>query len=100
MSLRILDINKSLNRTNKYQLKDPHLVQLYNRYATYNGSNPYETSGIMTLIQHLESHYGTWIPTGGMIQISKSITSLLRKKGVKEPIKPLSKSEIGLMSLT
>ena len=83
MSLRILDINKSLNRTNKYQLKDPHLVQLYNRYATYNGSNPYETSGIMTLIQHLESHYGTWIPTGGMIQISKSITSLLKKKGVK-----------------
>ena len=83
MSLRILDINKSLNTTNKYQLKDPHLVQLYNRYATYNGSNPYETSGIMTLIQHLESHYGTWIPTGGMIQISKSITSLLKKKGVK-----------------
>ena len=37
----------------------------------------------MTLIQHLESQYGTWIPSGGMVQISRSITSLLKRKGVK-----------------
>ena len=83
ISLRVFDINKSLNKTNEHFIKEPHLVQLYNRYATYNGSNPYETSGIMTLIQHLESHYGTWIPSGGMVQISRSITSLLKRKGVK-----------------
>ena len=81
--LRIFDFNKSLNETNKKYLKEPHLVQLYNRYATYNGSNPYETSGIMTLIQHLESHYGTWVPNGGMVQISSSITDLIKSKGVK-----------------
>ena len=83
MSLKILDINKSLDQANQLYLNEPHLVQLYNRYATYNGSNPYETPGIMTLIQHLESHYGTWIPKGGMVQISKSITKLLKKNGVK-----------------
>jgi phytoene desaturase len=77
------DINKTLNDTNQKYLKEPHLVQLYNRYATYNGSNPYETSGIMSLIQHLESHFGTWIPNNGMVQISKSITRLLEEKGVK-----------------
>ena len=77
------DINKTLNDTNEKYLKEPHLVQLYNRYATYNGSNPYETSGIMSLIQHLESHFGTWIPHNGMVQISKSITRLLEEKGVK-----------------
>ena len=32
----IFDINKSLNDANKKYLKEPHLVQLYNRYATYN----------------------------------------------------------------
>ena len=81
--LRSLDIFKSLNQANKLFLKEPHLVQLYNRYATYNGSNPYETPGIMSLIQHLESHYGTWVPKKGMVEISKSLTRLLKKKGAK-----------------
>ena len=79
----MFDINKSLNDTNKKYLKEPHLVQLYNRYATYNGSNPYETSGIMSLIQHLESHFGTWVPERGMVDISKSITNLIKSKGAK-----------------
>ena len=83
LSFLALDIKKSLNDTNEKYLKEPHLVQLYNRYATYNGSNPYETSGIMSLIQHLESHFGTWIPNDGMVQIAKSITHLLKEKGVK-----------------
>ena len=81
--LRSLDIFKSLNQTNQLFLREPHLVQLYNRYATYNGSNPYETPGIMSLIQHIESHYGTWVPKKGMVEISKSLTRLLKKKGAK-----------------
>ena len=83
ISFSNFDINKSLNDTNEKYLKEPHLVQLYNRYATYNGSNPYETSGIMSLIQHLESHFGTWIPNNGMFEISKSITKLIEENGVK-----------------
>ena len=83
VSLKKLDIFKSLHSTNKRFIKEKHLVQLYDRYATYNGSNPYETSGIMSMIQHLESHYGTWIPQGGMVEISKSLTSLIQKKGAK-----------------
>lgn len=83
LSIYNLDLFTSLNRVNEKELNEQHLVQLYNRYATYNGSSPYETPGIMTLIQHLESHYGTWIPEGGMVNIAKSITSLLLNNGVK-----------------
>ena len=78
-----LDIFKSLHATNERLINEPHLIQLYDRYATYNGSNPYETSGIMSMIQHLESHYGTWVPKGGMVEISRSITDLLKRKGAK-----------------
>ena len=35
------------------------------------------------MIQHLESHYGTWVPKGGMVGISRSITDLLKRKGAK-----------------
>ncbi len=37
----------------------------------------------MTLIQHLESHYGTYIPEGGMNEITKSLYKLAEDKGVK-----------------
>ena len=78
-----MEIGKTLDSVNQDQLKEPHLVQLYNRYATYNGSSPYKTPGIMSLIQHLESHYGTFIPKGGMVEISQSLFALAQRQGVR-----------------
>ena len=78
-----LEIGRSLDAVNRAQLREPHLVQLYNRYATYNGSSPYQTPGIMTLVQHLEQHYGTFIPAQGMGQISQSIYELAQALGVQ-----------------
>ena len=80
--LSIFEIGKTLSEVNETNLKEPHLVQFYNRYATYNGSSPYSTPGIMTVIQHLESHYGTYIPKGGMHSITKSLYELAKRKGV------------------
>ncbi len=77
------EISQSLHQVNQKQLTEPHLVQLYDRFATYNGSDPFQTPGIMTLVQHLEQHYGTYIPEKGMISISQSITNLAIRCGVK-----------------
>ena len=77
------DFFKSLNKTNEEQLKEPHLVQLFNRFATYIGSDPFQTSGMMTLIQHLEQHFGTFVPTKGMISITESLVNLAKRQGVK-----------------
>jgi phytoene desaturase len=76
------EIDTSLNDVNTRQLKEPHLVQFYNRFATYNGSNPYKTPGMMTLVQHLEQHYGTYIPKKGMSDISASLYALAKRMGV------------------
>ena len=65
LNVRTLEIGKSLHQVNEEQLQEPHLVQFYDRFATYNGSNPYQTPGIMTLVQHLEEHYGTFVPRKG-----------------------------------
>ena len=81
--LALFDIHKSLDQVNTAALKESHLIQLYNRFATYNGSSPYQTPGIMSLIQHLESHYGTFIPEGGMVRISNSLFDLAKRQGVK-----------------
>ena len=38
---------------------------------------------MMTLIQHLENHFGTFIPEGGMYEITKAIFNLAKQVGVK-----------------
>ena len=77
-----LGIFRSLNTLNGRYFESPELVQLFNRYATYNGSNPYRTPGIMQMINHLEHGIGTYLPKGGMHEIAKSLTRLAREIGV------------------
>ena len=77
------ELDTTLHKVNTRRLKEPHLVQFYDRFATYNGSNPYQTPGMMTLIQHLEQHYGTFVPEKGMVDITNSLVALAKRKGVK-----------------
>jgi phytoene desaturase len=78
-----LDMTMSLNKLNSKNFNNKKLVQLFNRFATYNGSNPYKTSGIMSMIQHLEHDLGVFMPTNGLSDISKSIFILANDLGVK-----------------
>jgi diapolycopene oxygenase len=77
------ELETTLHKVNMRRLKEPHLVQFYDRFATYNGSNPYQTPGMMTLIQHLEHHYGTFVPEKGMVDITNSLVALAKRKGVQ-----------------
>ncbi|WP_111683690.1 1-hydroxycarotenoid 3,4-desaturase CrtD [Winogradskyella tangerina] len=82
LSINSLDINTTLDDLNSKVFKDERLVQLYNRFATYNGSSPYKTPGIMSMIPHLEQYYGTFIPKGGMHSITQSLFQLAKDIGV------------------
>ena len=83
INIGVLDLNKSLSALNEKTFRDPRLVQFFNRFATYNGSSPYKTPGIMSMIPHLEQHYGTYFPEGGMHQITLSLFNLAKDIGVK-----------------
>jgi phytoene desaturase len=73
----------TLHKYNTSKLQTPEAVQLFNRFATYNGSNPYKTPGMMSLIAHLELTEGTYYPYGGMISITNALVALAIKKGVE-----------------
>lgn len=77
-----LSLTKSMNEVNEQRLKEPKLVQLFNRFATYNGSNPYKAPGVMSIIPHLEHNQGAFFPKGGMHQITLSIAQFAEKRGV------------------
>ncbi len=76
-------IFSTLNNHNKKRFKSAEAVQLFNRYATYNGSNPYKAPGMLGLIPHLEYTEGTYYPHGGMVSITNALHKLAEKKGVQ-----------------
>lgn len=78
-----LHLLSTLDQVNTKKLKDPKLVQLFNRFATYNGSSPYQTPGVMSLIPHLEHNLGTFYPKGGMHSITTSLYALAKRQGVE-----------------
>jgi phytoene desaturase len=73
----------TLHEYNRQELSDGRLVQLFDRYATYNGSNPYQTPATLSVISHLEHNLGAFIPEGGMFQITESLYRQALRLGVK-----------------
>jgi len=74
---------KSLNNYNKSVFTKPETVQIFNRFATYNGSNPYKAPAMLSMIPHLEQNEGTYYPRGGMISITNAIYRLAVKQNIK-----------------
>jgi len=80
---RNLQALNTLHEYNRQELSNGHLVQLFDRYATYNGSNPYQTPATLSVISHLEHNLGAFIPEGGMFQITDSLYQQALRLGVK-----------------
>ncbi|WP_025743556.1 1-hydroxycarotenoid 3,4-desaturase CrtD [Aquimarina pacifica] len=81
-NMHALDIHDTLHKVNSRMYQDPKLIQFFDRFATYNGSSPYNTPGIMSMIPHLEQYFGTFFPKGGMYSIAKSLYHLAKDLGV------------------
>ena len=83
LKLPFFNIGKSMNEFNEKHLDNSKLVQLFNRYATYNGSNPYQAPAILNLIPHLEFGRGAFYPEKGMHSITQSLYEKATSSGVK-----------------
>ncbi|HUH74657.1 MAG TPA: 1-hydroxycarotenoid 3,4-desaturase CrtD [Chitinophagales bacterium] len=81
--LPFLNIFSSMNQVNENAFKDSKTIRLFNRYATYNGSNPYKAPGILNIIPHLEFGLGAYLPKGGMHEITNSLVKLAKDIGVE-----------------
>jgi phytoene desaturase len=77
-----IDAFKTMNEVSKELFIDYRAQQYFNRYATYNGSNPYKAPATLHVIPHLEHAYGAYIPEGGMYSITKSLVQLADELGV------------------
>ena len=82
LNFRRLQAFSSLHAFNQSELGEKRLVQLFDRYATYNGSNPYKTPATLSVISHLEHNLGAFIPRKGMIMVTESLMQQALRLGV------------------
>lgn len=83
LNFRKLQAFRSLHEYNQQELENEKLVQLFDRYATYNGSNPYKTPATLSVISHLEHNLGAFIPEKGMFQVTESLYQQALRLAVK-----------------
>lgn len=76
-------LNSTMHQENVSTFKNPKTVQIFNRYATYNGSDPYKTPAMLNMIQHLEMNEGVYLPKKGMVNIAHTLRGLAERQGVE-----------------
>lgn len=81
-NFRKLDVFRTMHQANAATFSNPKLVQLFDRYATYNGSDPHQTPATLSIIPHLEFNIGAFYPKKGMVAIPQALTKLATDLGV------------------
>lgn len=78
-----IDSLRTMHEANSQFFRDKRLQQYADRYATYNGSDPYQAPATLNVIPHLEQHFGAYFPKGGMYQITNCLVELAESLGVE-----------------
>lgn len=72
----------SLERLLKLHFRDPRLVQLFARYATYVGGRPRHAPGVLALIWRAEAA-GVWAARQGMHGVALALSRAAESRGVR-----------------
>ena len=76
------DAHRSLWSSVSTRLRDPRLIQLFARYATYVGGSPFETPATLSLIAHVEA-LGVHRVRGGMVRLARALERRAQEVGVE-----------------
>jgi len=82
LNLWRLDSLRTVHRANSAFFHDPRVIQLFDRYTTYNGSNPYQAPATLNIIPHVEYNMGSIIVREGIYRIPQALRELAEKQGV------------------
>lgn len=77
-----LDVFSTMHKVNEKTFGDSRIVRLFDRYATYNGSNPYSAPATLNVIPHLEHNLGAYFPEKGMYDIIEQLYQLAVRQGI------------------
>lgn len=73
----------TMAKANARLFRDAKVEQLFNSYASYNGSDPYQAPATLNLISHYEITLGAFYTEGGMYTVARELTALAERQGVE-----------------
>ncbi|MCG8347277.1 MAG: phytoene desaturase family protein [Chloroflexales bacterium] len=80
---RGIDSMRSVDAAVRSFFRSPYLRQVFNRYATYNGSSPYLSPATFNVIAYIEFAEGGWYVRGGMYELGRALLRLAHELGVE-----------------
>ncbi|MCG3155622.1 MAG: Diapolycopene oxygenase [bacterium] len=83
LSLSQIDPLRTVHQGVARFFSDERLLQLFDRYATYNGSNPYRAPATLNIIPHVEYELGSFYVQGGMRRLVTALAQVLQALGVE-----------------
>lgn len=78
-----IDALRSVHASTEAAFTDKRLVQMFDRYATYNGSNPFIAPATLNVIPWVEYGIGGYYVRGGMYRIVEKLHELALSHGVR-----------------
>lgn len=78
-----LDPFRTIHEANSSFFRSKKIVQMFDRYATYNGSNPYKAPATLNIIPFVELQFGGYYVEGGIGKISETLSKIAMELGVK-----------------
>ncbi len=77
-----IDPFRTMHNANMGFFRDQKTVQLFDRFATYNGSDPYRAPATLNIIPHVELNQGSYIIGEGISAVPGALKKLAEKQGV------------------
>lgn len=81
--LAVISSWRTLDAHVRKHFRSTHLRQLFNRFATYNGSSPYSAPATFALIPYVEFGLGAWYVQGGMYNLPRALVRLCEELKVE-----------------
>lgn len=81
-SLRTVAPWQSLRSLGRKRLRDPRLVTLLDRYATYTGSDPRRAPSALVTVPYVEQAFGAWHLGGGIRTLAHALYARTLERGV------------------
>lgn len=73
---------QTLRSLGKQYLRDPHLRDLLDRYATYSGSDPRKAPAALSTIPYVEQTFGSWHIGGGVHTLADALAARCAERKV------------------
>ena len=81
--LHQIDPFRTVHQSVSRFFSDPRLIQLFDRYATYNGSDPFQAPATLNIIPYIEYGLGGYYIKGGIYRLVDALEMVARERGVQ-----------------